>query len=172
MAQAPACRRPERCASFRLGLAAILAALMPMPSPAMADITGKPAVIDGNTIEISGRRIRLFGIRAPAPGEICAQGAVSWPCGVNAEFALARKIGSNWVTCLERHGGAGGLVAECHAAGRAGPDIGAWMVAEGWARAGRSAPEAYVRLEARAREARKGIWRGGFEPPENWPPSR
>lgn len=173
LAQAPACRRLERSAARRrLGSAAILVALLLIPAPAAADITGKPKVIDGNTIEIAGRHIRLFGVRAPERGATCAQGAVSWPCGVNAEFALARMIGSNWVACVERGGETAGVVAECHAAGRAGPDIGAWMVEQGWARAGTGAPEVYVRLEARARAAGKGIWRGGFVPPEDWPRPR
>ncbi len=35
------------------------------PTPARADITGKPRVIDGDTIEIAGERIRLHGIDAP-----------------------------------------------------------------------------------------------------------
>ena len=34
-------------------------------SEASANITGKPRVIDGDTIEIAGERIRLHGIDAP-----------------------------------------------------------------------------------------------------------
>ncbi len=32
---------------------------------AWADITGQPRVIDGDTLEIDGKRIRLHGIDAP-----------------------------------------------------------------------------------------------------------
>ena len=44
---------------------AILAILILLPATGAAEITGKPRVIDGNTIEIAGQRIRLHGIDAP-----------------------------------------------------------------------------------------------------------
>ncbi len=54
---------------IRIGLywfpLAILAALAPAPATATNDITGKLRVIDGDTIEIAGERIRLHGIDAP-----------------------------------------------------------------------------------------------------------
>ncbi len=41
-------------------------ALLFLPLPlAWADITGQPRVLDGDTIEIAGQRIRLHGIDAP-----------------------------------------------------------------------------------------------------------
>ncbi len=45
-----------------LRLAAILTLL---PALAFADNTGTASVIDGDTIEIHGQSIRLFGIDAP-----------------------------------------------------------------------------------------------------------
>lgn len=39
-----------------------------VPITALADITGKPRIIDGDTIEIGGARIRLHGIDAPEAG--------------------------------------------------------------------------------------------------------
>ncbi len=36
---------------------------------ALADITGKPRVIDGDTLEIAGERVRLHGIDAPESGQ-------------------------------------------------------------------------------------------------------
>ena len=41
-------------------------ALLFLPPPlAWADITGQPRVIDGDTLEVAGQRIRLRGIDAP-----------------------------------------------------------------------------------------------------------
>ena len=37
-----------------------------------AELVGKPRVIDGNTIEIAGERIRLHGIDAPEAKQTCA----------------------------------------------------------------------------------------------------
>ena len=122
------------------------------------DLTGKPVVLDGNTIEIAGQPIRLFGIQAPGRAETCGSGNRKWPCGENAGFALSRLIGTHWVTCRERTRSPTGVIAICHAAGPQGPDLNAQMLANGWARASASAPPAYRDHERRARRAGKGIW--------------
>ena len=140
-------------------LAAIVVCVFAWPGPLAAqDLTGKPLVIDGNTIEIAGQPIRLFGIQAPGRDEACGAGEAAWPCGANAAFALARIIGSNWVSCFERRRTDWAVVAVCHAAGPAGPDINARMIADGWARAASDAPSAYRAHERRARTDATGIW--------------
>jgi len=55
---------------LRLALALIL--LLPI-SVAMADITGKPRVVDGDTIHIGKTKIRLHGIDAPEMDEIAGE---------------------------------------------------------------------------------------------------
>ena len=40
-------------------------ALTLLPAASLAEITGKPRIIDGDTIEISDQRIRLYGIGCP-----------------------------------------------------------------------------------------------------------
>ena len=42
--------------------------------PAQADTTGRATVIDGDTIEIRGERIRLDAIDAPESGQTCEAG--------------------------------------------------------------------------------------------------
>ena len=43
----------------------LIGVLLLIPATALADITGPARVIDGDTIEVQGERIRLHGIDAP-----------------------------------------------------------------------------------------------------------
>jgi endonuclease YncB( thermonuclease family) len=47
-------------------------------------------------------------------------------------------------------------------------EINAEMVRLGWAVAYTNHSLSYVRLEAEARRAKRGIWAGSFEPPEDY----
>jgi endonuclease YncB( thermonuclease family) len=58
---------------------AVLIALL--PAVALADMTGQASVIDGDTIEIHGTRIRLFGIHAPESGHLAISTASGGDAG-------------------------------------------------------------------------------------------
>ena len=82
---------------FRLALAVVLLLL---PSPAHADITGKPRIIDGDTLQISNTKIRLHGIDAPEMRQTCTTSkGEEQLCGVLAKQALERLVRGQDVTC-------------------------------------------------------------------------
>ncbi len=56
-------------------------------------------MIDGDTLEISGWRIRLHGIDAPESRQLCHLDGKPWQCGKDAANALADKIARRPVTC-------------------------------------------------------------------------
>jgi len=134
--------------------------------PAHADVGGHPTVLDGDTLEIAGERIRLHGIDAPERRQRCVVDGETWPCGAEASLALAARIADHRVECEETDTDRyGRIVAVCRIGAT---DLNAWMVAEGWALAYRRYAMDYTGQEAAAGAARRGIWRGKFVAPWEW----
>ncbi len=73
-----------------LTLFLILAPSVIAVAAAQDRLVGVASVIDGNTIEIHGQRIRLHGIDAPESGQHCMAAGRRWRYGQLA--ALARAI--------------------------------------------------------------------------------
>ena len=112
-----------------LRLLAVLFVLL--PALALAVLTGTARVIDGDSLEINGERLRLHGIDAPESRQLCRRDGAPWRCGEDATRALAGMIGGRAVTCQEldrdRYGR---MVVRCAVAGA---DLGEWLVVNGWA---------------------------------------
>ena len=140
--------------------------LMVSSAPASAQIAGLATVTDGDSLKVSGHRIRLFGIDAPEGTQICVAGGQRWRCGRSATLALRTGIAGRPVVCTERDRDRyGRIVAVCRVDGH---DINAWMVSQGMAVAYRKYSRAYVAQERSAKAARRGLWRGQFVHPWDW----
>ena len=145
---------------------ALTIALCLLATPALADVTGTASVIDGDTIEVHGQRIRLHGIDTPEHQQLCRRDGEPWQCGKDAAKALADKIARRPVTCedlgRDRYDR---IIGRCTVAGE---DMGAWMVSQGLALAYRRYSLDYVDEEGEAQAARRGIWAGEFVKPWEW----
>lgn len=125
-------------------------------------LAGDAYAIDGDTLAMDGRRIRLLGIDAPELGQICHRDAVAFRCGEEARRALRALIAGQKVSCLAR--GRDRYDRSLAACTVRGEDIGASLVRRGLAVAYGS----YEAEEREARAARLGIWAGPFETPQAW----
>ena len=145
---------------------ALAIALLLVTAPALADVTGTAQVIDGDTLEIDGQRIRLHGIDAPEARQFCRRDGKPWQCGKDAMNTLAGKISRRPIACQKRDRDRNGcIVAVCYAGG---DDLNAWMVANGWALAYRQYSLHYVDEEADAQAVQRGIWGSEFVRPWDW----
>jgi len=130
---------------------------------AVQTIAGPARVIDGDTLDVAGQRIRLEGIDAPETGQICttATGA-SWSCGLAAAAALRKMTEAKDVACDSRGTDKyGRMLAVCY---EDGAEINAELVRGGFAWAFIRYSQDYVFAEGEARAARAGIWQGPAQP--------
>ena len=128
-----------------------------------SELAGTASVIDGDTIDIDGKRVRLEGIDAPETAQVCrrANGG-EWSCGRAAADALAQLVGARRVTCRDE--GTDKYDRVLGVCSVAGVDINAELVRRGYAWAFVKYSERYVKQEAEAKAAAAGIWQGEAEP--------
>jgi endonuclease YncB( thermonuclease family) len=149
-----------------LAPAATLAVLLHLsPSgeaAAPGDLRGAVRVVDGDTLDLEGQRVRLEGIDAPEIPQSCPSSVGTWDCGKAAARALKDLVAGQQVACRNRGTDKyGRMLGVCFVADR---DINAEMVRQGHAWAFVKYSKSYVEEEAHARAARIGIWQGQAEP--------
>lgn len=151
------------------GIAAVLMLAVLAALPAVAQ-TGPARVIDGDTIDVGGMRIRLWGIDAPESKQMCERQGAAYACGHEATAHLRALVAGAAVACEPRvKDRYGRTVAIC----RVGlVDVGAAMVRDGWALAFVRYSVDYVAQEQEARLAGRGMWAGIFTFPWQWRATR
>ena len=137
---------------------------IPRDEPARApSLTGASAT-DGDLLRADGRRIRLIGIDAPELMQTCrdARGD-TWDCGRAAKARLAELVAGGNVSCTARDTDRYSRTLASCSTGNI--DLGEAMVRDGLALA---TDDGYWHAQTAARSARRGIWQGDFETPQEW----
>lgn len=151
--------------SFVLTGMCVVALVLPfldIDTPREDVVAGPVRVIDGDSLKVGGREVRLSGIDAPEYPQTCRLSGKAYGCGRRARNHLVAMIGGLRVRCdviaEDRFGRA---LGECYA------DrvfLNEMMVLDGWAVGYRR----FERQEKRAQRQRKGLWQGTFERPKAW----
>jgi endonuclease YncB( thermonuclease family) len=129
-------------------------------------LSGRVKITDGDSFEIAGTDVRLFGVDAPEGRQDCTRNGRPWRCGDAATAELRRLVGNATIVCRrEDIDSYGRTVARCS---NGGTDLAAAMARAGMAIAYRRYSNDYVDEEREAKAARRGIWASEFTPPEEW----
>ena len=135
-------------------------------------ITGFAKVVDGDTIKINSKKIRLYGIDAPEKKQKCKKTYLTisfmsftkdYMCGEVSTQKLIKKINKQKLNCnildVDRYKR---LIGECF---KRNINLNSWMVSNGYAVAYRKYSKKYVTDEINAKNNKLGIWQGKFEMP-------
>lgn len=129
-----------------------------------AIISGLGRVVDGDTLDVGGMRVRLEGIDAPELAQTCqtATGG-TWACG-KAAAAMLRKLAEYQEVACDRTGTDryNRTLATCFVDGINIEEV---MVRAGLAWAFVKYSTSYVAVEAEARQEKIGVWQGAAQAP-------
>ncbi|KAA0697652.1 thermonuclease family protein [Neorhizobium sp. P12A] len=118
--------------------------------------------IDGDTLDQRGERLRLLGIDSPEYRQQCERGGSDWPCGRAARDMLVKLLAGGSVDCRgDKRDRYGRLLVTCR---MGDTDINGEMVLRGMA----VSYGGYAAEQAKAREAKSGLWAGTFERPQDY----
>jgi len=160
--------RLSRVGLSLLFLGVIALAIWSPSGPPASTISGPALIIDGDTLELAGERVRILDIDAPETRQICTRSdGVAVPCGQLATAALVGLIGSRSVTCdLFERDRYGRWLGRCAVGG---DDIANWLARNGLAIPYRNCACVAARsLSLYARWNERGIWGTDFQTPWEW----
>lgn len=134
-------------------------------SPAL--ISGKARVIDGDTLEVGGIRVRIFGIDAVEADQTCRHPVRGdWPCGAFVSRELRAWVTGKSLRCVvhgvDRYGR---KIAICDLKGQ---DLGQALVRAGLAFAYKKYSARYVAEERAALRDGRGLWTSVVVPPSEF----
>jgi len=110
-------------------------------------------VVDGETLLLGERVLRLYGVAAPARGQVCG---TLGDCGGMAANELSRLVRDRAVECrIKGQDRFGRAMGSCKAGG---VDINTALVAAGWATVDEQAMPSLTPIEAAARATERGMW--------------
>ncbi|MEL7179176.1 MAG: thermonuclease family protein [Pseudomonadota bacterium] len=137
-----------------------------LSAPAFAAPNGIIRVIDADTIDVGGTRVRLFGIDAPEMGQPCRADGREWDCGAWTRDAVRNRFEGTYARCqtrvTDRYGRA---VAQCSVDGQ---DMGQMIVYSGLAWAFRRYSDTYDLDEKAAAVAGRGLWGVEIQRPSDY----
>lgn len=150
-----------------LRLLPCLIALACIAAPAQGQIMSGPAtVIDANTLDMTGSRVRLVGLDAPERKQSCTRSGEDWACGEEAARTLAAIVAEQAITCVAQGADAAGrTLAVCKVRNI---DIGQEMLRRGMAIVLDDAPPGYAEASGIAQSLQFGLWAGDFQQPSQW----
>ena len=141
-------------------------------SEEIKEISGNAKIIDGDTIKINSKKIRLYGIDAPELKQKCKKPYLTiifftftkdYPCGKISTQKLQKKINNKVITCkildVDRYKR---FIGECY---KRNLNLNSWLVSNGYAVAYRKYSKKYISNEINAKNEKKGLWQGKFEMP-------
>lgn len=128
------------------------------------EVSGRVAIVDGDTLWVGSQEIRIHGIDAPETSQKCQLPQGTWDCSSAAVTVLRAIVEGRAVRCagheLDQHGR---LIARCGT--DEVPDIGAQLVASGVAWAFIKYSTDYIQFEKAPRAKKLGIWQSKTQPP-------
>ena len=136
-------------------------------------ISGKPKIIDGDTIKINNKKIRFSGIDAPesyffGKKQICTLNKVDIFCGILSKDKLFEKIGNRSIDCkIEKHKDQfNRLLGECFLDKES---LSVYMVKNGYAfDYPKYSKGKFREYEKYAKDLSLGLWQMKFEYPWIW----